>query len=234
MSQSTSAASALIDIIADPRKALAAADANPGWLWPPLVLLIALPVMVAVYYFQTVDIDWMVDQIFAQASQAGEELPEEARSFMTRTTMTVSTVVAQSIIVPALLALLALYLHLVNKFSSADERGFKNWFALAVWAAFPVVLGSIATFIYYLALGDNQISFEDLNFFSANSLFTHYGTGHPAATFMNTLTPFTFWSLGLLTLGLMQWTKRTLAGSLMVAAAPYVVVYGVWSFSAFG
>jgi len=234
MNQSSSQVTALGDIVADPQKALYAADSNLKWFWLPFVLLILIPTLFAVYYFQTVDIDWLVDQMFVQSSAAGTELPEEARDFMTRDTMTISVVIAQSIVLPILLTLSALYLHLVSKFSSTDERGFKSWFSLTVWAAFPTVLGSIAAFIYYLVTGDTQISFEDLNFFSANALLTQYPAGHSAATFMNSITPFTLWNIGLVAYGLMLWTKRDLSSSLIIALAPYVVIYGGWSFWAFG
>jgi len=234
MNQSSSAISALIDIIADPKKALAGADINAGWLWLPLILLITVPALVAVYYFQTVDIDWLADRILTQSAGPGNEIPEGAKDFLSRNTLTISAVVGQAIVVPIILLISALYLHLVNKFSSTDKRGFKNWFSLSVWTAFPGILAAIAALIYYLVLGENQIAFEDLNFFTANSLITHYAASHPAATFMNTLSPFTFWSIGLVTVGLMQWTKRTMTSALMIAAAPYVAIYGVWSFVAFG
>ena len=230
MEQSTSKYSALVDIVADPKKALRAVEGE-GWIWLPLILLIAIPALVTTHYFQTVDFNWVVDQLIASS---GGDMPEEARDFLTPQTMMISTVIGQVVGMPLILAITALYFLLVNKFTSANEMGFKNWFSLVVWAAVPMLLASIAMFVYYVTAGTNQVGLEELNFFSLNALLTQYPMGHKAATFMSSISLFTFWNIGLLTLGLVLWTKRTWAKSLMIVVAPYVVIYGVWSFSAFG
>jgi Yip1 domain len=234
MTQSTSAVSALIDIITDPKKALAAVGENTGWLWLPLVLVILVPVSVTVYYFQTVDINWLVDQLMAAAAAQGSEIPDEARQFMTATTMSLGTVFALAVIVPTMMAITALFFHLVNKFTSANERPYGSWFALTAWASVPSVIASLAALGYYMSLGTNQITFEELQFFSVNALITHYPITHPAMQLMSAITPFAFWTVGLYTLGIMIWTKRSMMSSLIIAIIPTLAIYGVMSIGAFG
>lgn len=231
MDQSSTITSCLVDIIADPKKSLRAVGQNKKWLWMPLILLIVIPISVTLYYFNTVDFDWLVDHIFASLDK---DVPDEARDFMTRGMMISTTVASQVIFVPALLTLYGLYLHLVEKLSTSDERGFMSWFSLSVWTSFPSVLASVAMMIYYLTAGNNQVGFDELSFFSLNSLVTHYPMGHSAMSFMSSLTPFTAWNIGLVALGLMLWTKRTFLNSLIIATLPYAVVYGIWGFIAFG
>lgn len=227
MSKSTSAAAALVDIITDPKKALAGAGENTGWLWLPLVLIIGVPLAVTSYYFQTVDFDWFFDQMVAVAASQGNEMPAEARNFFTPTTMTVGSIVGIAVIVPIIMAITSLYLNLVNKSTTSDERGFGSWFALSAWAGVPSILASIATLIFYLMSGTNQIGMEELQFFSANALITHYPNGHPMAAIMTSITPFLFWSIGLYTVGIMQWTKRALVPSLIIAVIPTAVYFGI-------
>jgi len=227
MEQSTSPFSALVDIITDPKKALAGAGENTGWLWLPLILIIAVPLLVTSYYFQTVDFDWFFDQMVATAAAQGNEIPAEAKDFLTPTTLTVGAIFGIAIVVPLVMAITALYLNLVNKSTSSDERGFGSWFALTAWAGMPSVLASLASLVFYLTAGTNQISAEELQFFSANALITHYPTGHPMAAIMTAISPFLFWSIGLYTVGIMQWTKRTLVPSLIIAAIPTIAYLGI-------
>ena len=227
MNQSTSPVSALVDIITDPKKALAGAGENTKWLWLPLVLIIAVPLAMTSYYFQTVDFDWFFDQMVAAAAAQGNEMPAEARQYFTPTTMTAGAIAGIAVFAPLIMAITALYLNLVNKFTTNDERGFGSWFALSAWAGVPSILASLATLIFYMVSGTNQISFEELQFFSANALFTHYPTGHPMAAIMTAITPFLFWSIGLYTIGIMQWTKRALLPSLIIAVIPTATYFGI-------
>ncbi|PCI63056.1 MAG: hypothetical protein COB37_05655 [Kordiimonadales bacterium] len=234
MNQSTSAFSALIDVFVDPKKAFEGLDANPGWFWMVFILIIVTPMALTTYYFQTVDIAWLVGQAETAAEAAGTPLPEEAKAFMTAGAMTATTAIGQLIIIPVIFVIWAVYLNLVNKFTMNDTRGFKNWFSLSIFAAAPNLLASIAALVYFMVSGTNQISLEDVQFFSANSLITHYPTGHSAATFMGSITPFMFWNIALMTIGIKAWTKRSFMKSLMISLAPYIVIYGAWSYSAFG
>jgi len=227
MEQSTSPFSALVDIIADPKKALAGAGENTGWLWLPLILIVATPLLVTSYYFQTVDFDWFFDQMVTTAAAQGNEIPAEAKNFLTPTTMTIGSVFGIVIMVPAVMAITALYLKLVNKSTASAERGFGSWFALTAWAGVPSILASLATLVFYLTAGTNQISLEELQFFSANALITHYPTGHPMAATMTAISPFLFWSIGLYTVGIMLWTKRALVPSMVIAVIPTIVYFGI-------
>lgn len=227
MDQSSSPASALVDIITDPSKALAAAGENTGWLWLPFALVIIVPLAMTSYYFQTVDFDWYFDRMVAASAAQGTEMPPEARQYFTPTTMTAGAIVGIAVIVPLIMAITALYLNLVNKFTTNDERGFGSWFALSAWAGVPSILASVAALIFYLVSGTNQISFEELQFFSVNALITHYPTGHPMAAIMTSITPFLFWSIGLYTVGIIQWTKRALLPSLIIAVIPTAAYIGI-------
>jgi len=227
MNQSTSQVSALVDIITDPKKALAGVGENPGWFLLPFLLVLGSAIALIVYYFQTVDFEWFKDQMMQAAAAKGQEMPPEALDMFSPTMMIVTSVVGTAIVLPVVMALTALFWNLVNKSTSSDERGFGSWFALTAWSAVPSILASIAALVFYLMSGTNQIGLEELQFFSANALITHYPAGHSMATIMNTITPFLFWSLALSTLGIMQWTKRALIPSLIIAVIPTLVAFGI-------
>ena len=238
MNQSTSALSALVDIFVDPKKAIEGLDANPSWFWMPLILLIVVPTSAVIYYFYTIDILWVYDQGIIQTAALGIEIPEEAveqgRKEATASGMAIQNSIGTIIAPFVIYSIVALYYNIVNKFTMNDTRGFKNWFALAVYAHAPVILATIVAILYYGVIGDDQMGLEEMQFFSANSLLTHLAANEAGSSLFGSITPFTFWTIGLFTVGLMTWTKRTLAKSLMITSAPYVAIYGVWAYIAFG
>jgi len=130
--------------------------------------------------------------------------------------------------VAAITALSAFYLFMVAKFTSEDSRSYGQWFSLSAWTSVPGILAAVLMIIYFAAMGTNQIAFEDVTFFSMNSLLMHYPSGSPEATFYNAITPFLFWSIGLIGLGLKIWTDRTMGKAMFIAALPYIVIFGIW------
>lgn len=228
MEQSTSATSGLVDIITNPSKALIAADTEPKRMWLPFVLAMLIPIILSVYYFSIVDMDWMFQQVQAASAAQGQEVPEEAREFMTSTIFMGSAVVGTIVMVAAMTALSAFYLLMVAKFTSEDTRSFGKWFSLSAWSSVPNTLAALLMIIYFAAMGNNQMGLEDVSFFSANSLLTHYPSGTPQAGYFGAITPFLFWSVWLVAMGLKLWTDRTMGKSLFIAALPYALVYGIW------
>lgn len=228
MEYSKSAVSGLVDIITDPSKALIAADREPKRLWLPFILAMIVPAILSVYYFSIVDMDWMFQQMQAAASVQGQELPDEMRDFFSSSIMMGGAVGASIVMAVLVTSISALYLLIVAKFSSEDKRSFGKWFSLSAWVSVPSTLAALLMIIYFATMGNSQMGLEDISFFSANSLFAHYPEGSNEASFFGGITPFLFWSIGLLALGIKVWTGRTYAKSLLIAALPYVVVFGAW------
>jgi len=230
MEYSSTAASGLIDIITDPTKALIAADKEPKRLWVPLILAMVIPIILSVYYFSTVDIDWMFTQLQTAMIAQGQEFPDETRAFFSPGILMGGAIFSTILMVWISTAFSAFYLLMVAKFTSEDKRPFFTWFSLSAWVNVPGTIAAFVMIIYFAVLGSSQIGFEDLSFFSLNSLVTHYPAGTPEAGFFSGISPFLVWTVGLLGLGIKTWTGRTLGTSLMIAAAPYVVIFGLWGF----
>ena len=233
MNQSRSLSAALIDIHVDPKKALRTVEeGRRHWTWLPLILVLICPIAITGYYFATVDIAWLADTMLASA---GTDVPPEAAQYMTRTMMMVSTFVSQTIVILLILGLMALYLHLVARVMTVDGHSYGKWFRLVVWASIPAsVIASLAMAVNYLASGTDQMTPTQLNFFSANALITKIPAGMSGASMMETITPFTLWTIGLLALGISLWSRRSYGTSLLIALAPYIVIYGIWALLSFG
>ncbi len=228
MDYSKSALSGLVDIITDPSKALLAAEIKPMRLWLPFILAMLLPAILSFYYFSTIDVDWMFQQMQDAAEINGQELPDDMREFFTSSTM-MGVAVGGSIMMAALItSISAVYLLMVAKVSSEDNRSFGKWFSLSAWVSVPNSLAALLMIIYYVIMGSNQIGLEELSFFSLNGLVMHYPNGTMASTFYTAITPFLVWSIALLGLGIKIWTGRAYGSSMLIAALPYVVIFGIW------
>lgn len=218
----------MVDIITDPTKALIAADREPKRLWLPFILAMFVPVVLSVYYFSTIDMNWMFQQMQAATSLKGEELPDEMREFFSSSIMMGGAIAATIVMVAVFTSLSALYLLMVAKFSSEDKRSFGKWFSLSAWVSVPNTLAALLMIVYFAVMGSSQIGFEELSFFSLNALVMHYPSGTSEAGFFVGITPFLIWSIVLLAQGINIWTSRTFGKSLLIAVLPFLVIYGGW------
>lgn len=231
MTQKAGIVSTLINIIVAPKQAIVDIEGNNKWMWVPLILLLGASASLIAYYYQIIDLEWMIDQISAAAE---EPLPPEARAFMTRTTMITGGMISIFVMIPIIFAIYALCLHLVDKISGNGGTTYSSWFSLTVWSSFPGIIAPLASFIILLTATSTQISMDEMNFLTANALITHYPVSHPAAAFMGSITPFTFWTLALAGMGIAHKTGRSFGKSTFIAAIPYIVIYGIWGFTVLG
>lgn len=231
MEYSNTAVSGLIDIITNPTKALLAADQKPRRMWLPFILAILISTVLSIYYFSVVDMDWMFQQLQTATEAKGQELPDEMREFFSSSTLMAAAIGGSIVMVVLTNLITAFYLLMVAKFSTEDQRTFGKWFSLSVWTSFPITLSMVLMMLYFAVLGSSQIGFEDLSFFSINALVMHYPSGSTEAAFYSQITPFLFWVIGLLAMGLKLWTERTIGKSLIISAVPFVVIYGLWGFA---
>src|SRR5690554_6496935 len=222
---------ALVDIIAAPSKALDEVRHRVSWLWVPLGIVIALSIASLVSYYAWVDFDWLVDQSVADALQSGADPSAEAaiRSFMQPGTMV--TVAAVSMLVMTLLIYThqAVYLHLVNKVTGSPELRFGQWFALTAWSAFPMIFLALSTFGMLALTSSRQLGQYDLSPLSLQSLFIGAEPGSSWASWGSSLTLISFWTIGLLALGIRRWTGASVLKAVIIAAMPSVLIFGIWA-----
>jgi len=231
MSKNYGIGNALVDIIAAPTKALDEVRDRVSWLWVPLGIVIVLSIASMVTYFVWVDFDWLVDQAVAEAMQAGTDPSAEAgiREFMQPGTMMAVTVVSILAMTLLIYLLQAAYLHLVNKVTGNPDLRFSQWFALSAWSGFPMVFQALSIFVLIAMTANRQLGQNELSPLSLQSLVIHADAGSPWATWGSSITLITFWTIGLLALGIMRWTGASALKAVVIAAAPSVLIFGIWA-----
>jgi hypothetical protein len=224
---------AMVDIIAAPGKALDEIKSHTSWLWWPLLISVLLASGLMFYYYNWVDFPWLVEETIRQIpAENRAESAEAIRKFMSPGTSTWTTVIAIVIMTFIIYTIQATYLHLANKLITGAEIGFGKWFSFSVWTGFVGVFGVLAAFATILMADSNQLSTQDLQVFSLNSLLIHASPGEPLFTWASTLTLISFWTYFLMSIGYARWTGAAIVKSTIIAVLPWALIFGVWGLMA--
>jgi len=231
-SNSYSVFNAMVDIVASPGKALGEIRHHTSWLWWPLLITMLLAAGLFVYYYGWVDFPWLVEETIRQVPSEDRAASADAiRQFMQPGRSMWTTVIAIVIMSLVIYTLQATYLHLANKLTTGAEIGFGSWFSFAVWTSFVGVFGTLAAFVTIFMADSNQLVTQGLQVLSMNSLLVHASPGDPWFTWASSLTLINFWIIFLMSIGFARWTGATMMKSTIIAALPWVLIFGIWAFT---
>jgi len=225
-----SASKTLIGIFTEPGKAMASVYER-SMLWLPLLLLIVGNVAMLAWYYSTVDIAWLQDQMLAAQPELDAEAREAMRSVLSQPVMMAGGIFGALIGIPAVYCLIAVYFLVAAKVIG-NELGFGKWFAFVVWTSVPTLLNLPAMAMNLLMNPNGQIGPEALNPLSLNQLLFHFPLGHPWQGLLDALQLTTLWSIAVAVIGYQVWTRRSRATALLVVLLPYVVIFGGWAIAA--
>jgi hypothetical protein len=221
---------ALTDIVASPGKALDEIKLHTSWLWWPLLITILLACGLFAYFYNWVDFPWLVEETIRQMpAESRAEGAEAVRQFMQPSTSMWMSIAAVVIVTFLVYLLQATYLHLANKMMSGSDIGFGQWFSLSAWTGFVSVFGTLAAFIAMFLADSNQLSAEGLQVLSFNSLLLHAAPGEPWFRWASSWGLINIWSIFLLSLGYSRWTSSAMVKSSLIAALPWVAIFGIWA-----
>jgi len=221
---------AMVDIVASPGKALDEIKQHTAWLWWPLLVSILLASGLFIYYYGWVDFPWLVEETIHQLpAETRAEAAEGVRQFMQpgrQMWMTVAGIVIGSLLI---YTVQAVYLHLANKLVSGTDIGFGSWFSFSVWTNFIAVFGTLAGFAVIFMADSNQLSTQSLSALSMNALLVHANSGDAWFTWANSLSLVHLWIIALMSIGFGRWMNSGMIKSTIVAALPWVLIFGLWA-----
>ena len=215
-------------VFTDPAKAFEQLyeRANPAL---PLLLLILGSAALMVWYYQVVDMPWLIDQMLSASPQGSDPAARAAmEQFMKPATMTVTTTVSIAIMIPLILLISAVYFLLSAKVIGSDI-GFGKWFGFAAWASVPSLLTIPAGAVAILMASNGQIGNNEVNPLTLNQLFFHLPMGHRWAGLLDAIHLPMLWSLFVSAVGYRVWTKKSSATSWVIVLLPYVLIFGIWA-----
>jgi hypothetical protein len=224
----TSALSCLINIFVEPKKALIDIKGHARWLWYPFLIMMLVTTAFGVWYYMTVDIGWMADQILSTMSaKMDADKLEQVRHSFTRGRFLFGAIIGGTVVIGLIYVIQALYLFLVSKVAGYEVQEFGKWFSFTAWTSFPAVLAPVAQTVSYLFSPNKQVSLYQLDVTSLNTLFFHLPMQSHWFTTVYSLRLTLFWTLGLMVYGFSIWTRKSLPKSAVVVLAPYVIIYGL-------
>ena len=221
---------AMVDIVASPGKALDEIRQHTSWLWWPLLASILLASGMLLYYYNWVDFPWLIEETIRQIPIEDRAESEGAiRQFMQPITSMWFAVIMVVLMTLVIYTIQATYLHLANKLTTGTQIGFGNWFSFTVWTWFVSVVGSLAGFAMILLADSNQLSSQSLAVLSLNSLLIHASSESPWFNWANALNLVHFWIIALMAIGFARWTSSSMVKSTVIAALPWVLIFGLWA-----
>ena len=221
---------AMTDIITSPGKALGEVKQHTSWLWWPLLVSIGLAMGVFAYYYSWVDFSWLVEEtIRGLPTENRAESADGIRQFMKPGQTMWVTLISILVMSFVIYAISAVYYHLVNKMTSGTEIGFGQWFSFSVWVSFVAVFGSLAMLATILMADSNQLAQTSLQPLSLNALLIHASPGETWHTWASSVSLLSFWTIFLAAIGYERWTGASTVKSWVIAALPWVLVFGIWA-----
>ena len=221
---------AMTDIIASPGKALDEVKQHTSWLWWPLLVSIGLAMGVFAYYYSWVDFSWLVEEtIRGLPAENRAESADAVREFMKpgqTMWITLLSILVMSFII---YTISAVYYLLVNKMTSGAEIGFGQWFSFSVWVSFVNIFGSLAMLATVLMADSNQLAQTSIQPLSLNALLIHANPGETWHTWANSVSLLSFWTIFLAAIGYERWTGASTVKSWVIAALPWVLIFGIWA-----
>ena len=217
------------DIFFKPNRVFATLLEKHNWSWLAFAIVIVVGVLPSYMYFNFVDFDWyrelVITTSFADVSPAEQDMVRQSMSPEQTLTFSLIGVVIGSIIINAVMAI---YLNITTKMDEENINGFTDWYGFTWWVSLPMVVGSLISILIILMASDHQLPPTDLNPTSlAYWLGIEMGSDWFTLTQMVRLE--TFWSMYLIAVGISQWTRLPAQKAYIIAAAPYLTIWTIWT-----
>lgn len=228
MYASLPAMQALLSIFIEPRRVF---DAIPqrSMALLPVGLAVLGNVALWVWYYQMVDFAWLQERLIAQnVALVDDSSRQMARSVLSRGSLLALSVAGALVAIPALLAAMAAYFLMAGK-ALGQGRSYRQWFGFVAWGTAPTLLLIPVMAMQIVLARSNQLAPEALNPLSLNQLLVHATDTSPWHGLLNSLSLTTVWSVGLLAIGLRNWTGRSWPITIAAALLPFAATYGGWA-----
>ncbi len=226
----TSIGKTLIEIFVNPKQAVEAIKLNFSWSWLALALQLITFAGILFWFYQGLTPQWIVDQQLLHSPELTPAEIEQSKAVLGQmaSAMPMVAPLLGAITLVIVMALNAFYLHIYGKMAGHNQ-GYGRWFSLTVWSQMPLLPNMLGFALLILASNTADMPLSTINYASLNQLIFGQVIGDQYYTLLESISLFTFWQIGLMAVGLQQWTAQSFGKALAIAAAPYALVYGIWA-----
>jgi len=232
MKMSANPLQACLDTLLSPVVAFDTIKEKKGWSWLPFILLSSSSFFLFMYYFNVVDFAWLKEQMINQVAASKPMTDDELKaisSFYVKDTMLWSTAIGGVVAMIFINAITALYYNIATKVSAGSEYTFTQWYGFTWWASFPAIISVFLSALVIFFAGNGMVSMQDLQPTSLNSLLFSADPSDAWFSLLEGISLFSLWTIAIATIGLKSWLNLTSKKALILAAAPQVIIYGLWA-----
>jgi len=232
MTTMTSSPMALLDIYVAPSNVFKQLKENKKWAWLGLLLMVAISGIASMLFFNGMSPEWIVEQQLAHAGDMSAQEAEQAKDAMIQFAQYTGVMgaVMGAIFILIMSGVIAGYNMLIGNALAETKPDFKygDWFSFTLWSSMPAVINTLGFMILFLTATTAELPLDMPNYASLNQLVLNYLPGDALYTWAESLNLFSLWSIFLTMVGFQYCCNMSLLKSVMAAALPYVVIFGVW------
>lgn len=219
-------------IILKPNPVFAKLKGTGNWSWIPFIIVAFCSALPSWLYFNSVDMNWYTD-LMVQTELADVSPAEQAnmkQMMMLQDDLGSYTAIVTIIGLVLMYGIFALYLHKITQIDEDNVLSYGDWYGFMWWISIPFAVFSLITAGIIVLHGGPEIPPEILSPFSLASLL---GLSISSDWFgwAQGIGPDMVWSIYLMTVGVSQWTKLNSRQCLIIASAPFAIIWGLWAVS---
>ena len=226
-------ASGLIDLFLAPASLFEALPARRFWGWGAFLLTAAVTVAAMLVFIGPMSPEWIVEQQILQMGErmSDNELAQVRPQLVAMAPHTVWISAIGGIFTSGLLVVLvgSAYMLLERAATRGPRHGWGQWLRLTVWSQLPQLLYALGLIAIALLAASPDQPLAQLGYASLNGLVLDLPPGHRWFTWASNLGLFQLWSIGLAAVGFRVWTQAAWGRATLLAALPWLLVFGVWA-----
>lgn len=222
-----------INILTAPSEAFEELHKRPSKL-VPLATVLLVNAAVIFWYFSIVDFDWFVDDLLQNGNIPEDQIDQARENFadMSPSTFRLFGLLGGSMAILLMYTILSGYLTLTAALAGHSEK-FSQWFSLVVWTGIVVLFSQLGMAITLMLASNGQLGQLDLDPTNLRNLGLRPESDDLQQIFA-TINLTMIWSLVLTIMGYKQWLGMSTLKAAVIVSAPYVLIFGIWSFFTLG
>ncbi len=196
-------------LITQPRRAFTELEKEPRFALP-MWLVLAATVGMILWYYSSVDVDWLINQALAARPMTAAQRAQAA-GLMSRGILLGTALISGVIALFVVQVVQAFYFYFIYEFMEV-QLPFRKWFALTWWCSLPQLISVAVTAVLLLVHFHAKTMAAILSPLSVNELFFHFDPADGGYSLLTSLT-----LVQLLTLVLMVIRRADLVKALVAA-----------------
>jgi hypothetical protein len=228
---STSSPMALIDIFVAPKTVFENLQANKKWAVVGLFITMGISAVSLLMFYGGMSPDWIVEQQMMAAGDMTASERKAAKETMTMMAENTGIMAAVGTLsIPIMAAIFALYYKIIGSTVAeiAPEYKFGDWFTFSVWTQMPTIINTLGFMALFLTATTVDLPISMPYYASVNQLFMNLLPGDALYTWAESLNLFLIWSIVIAAIGFNRCCKMSMVKSVIFAAIPTLVIFGVW------